>query len=60
MNFKSCVGRWEQLADECSARDKSLSQGPNDIRCAAAQLQVDRTGHRAVGAQELEHSHTVW
>jgi hypothetical protein len=42
------------------ACDQSLSQGPNDLRCAAAELPPDCTGYCAAGQEELEHSHTMW
>lgn len=52
------------LARECwltvyTARNQSLSQGPHDLRCAAAELPVDRTGYRAAGQEEFEHPHTM-
>ena len=42
-----------------TARNQSLSQGPHDLRCAAAELPIDRTGHCAAGQEEFEHPHTM-
>lgn len=42
-----------------TARNQSLSQGPHDLRCAAAELPIDRTGYRTAGQEEFEHSHTM-
>ena len=42
-----------------TARNQSLSQGPHDLRCPAAELPIDRTGYRAAGQEEFEHPHTM-
>ena len=42
-----------------TARNQSLSQGPHDLRCAAAELPIDRTGYRTAGQEEFEHPHTM-
>jgi hypothetical protein len=39
---------------------QSLSQGPNDLRCAAAELPLDCTGYCTAGQEEFEYSHTMW
>ena len=42
-----------------TARNQSLSQGPHDLRCPAAELPIDRTGYCAAGQEEFEHPHTM-
>lgn len=42
-----------------TARNQSLSQGPHDLRCSAAELPIDCTGYGAVSQEEFEHPHTM-
>lgn len=42
-----------------TARNQSLSQGPHDLRCSAAELPIDCTGHGAAGQEEFEHPYTM-
>jgi hypothetical protein len=44
----------------CVANHQSLSKGPHELRCAPAELPLDRPRHQPVGQEELEYSRTKW